>query len=185
MAIVYRHIRLDTNMPFYIGIGQDEKRAYSKKNRNKHWHGVVNKHGYKVHIMMDDLTWEEACEKEREFIQLYGRKDLGLGTLVNLTDGGDGTVGYIQSEEHKAKRLDTMKGRPAHNNGKKMSKEATEKRIAARRANGNHRCSEETKAKHVIIQKVIQKVTWSNSELCEKHSAIMKAWWAERKLKTN
>ena len=35
MAILYRHIRLDKNVPFYIGIGKDIKRAYSKSNRNK------------------------------------------------------------------------------------------------------------------------------------------------------
>lgn len=27
MAIVYRHIRLDKNEPFYIGIGKDEKKS--------------------------------------------------------------------------------------------------------------------------------------------------------------
>ena len=30
MAIVYRHIRLDKNEVFYIGIGKTEKRAYEK-----------------------------------------------------------------------------------------------------------------------------------------------------------
>ena len=33
---LYRHIRLDLGSPFYIGIGKTEKRAYSKKNRNKY-----------------------------------------------------------------------------------------------------------------------------------------------------
>ena len=28
MAVVYRHIRLDKNEPFYIGIGEKENRAY-------------------------------------------------------------------------------------------------------------------------------------------------------------
>lgn len=102
MAVLYRHIRLDTNTPFYVGIGQDEKRAYSRQ-RSNHWKRIVQKHGYKVHIMLDDLTWEQAQEKEREFIKLYGRKDLGLGILINKTDGGEGSLGAIRSVETRAK----------------------------------------------------------------------------------
>jgi uncharacterized protein involved in tellurium resistance len=35
-----------------------------------------------------NTIWEEACKKETFFISYYGRKDLGLGSLVNMTDGG-------------------------------------------------------------------------------------------------
>jgi stress response protein SCP2 len=90
MAIVYRHIRLDKNEPFYIGIGRDEARAFSKKGRNRHWRFITTKSNYEIDILFEDLSWEQACEKEREFIALYGRKDLSKGTLVNMTDGGDG-----------------------------------------------------------------------------------------------
>ena len=41
MAYVYRHIRLDTNQPFYIGIGSDKNyfRANQKTSskRNSYW----------------------------------------------------------------------------------------------------------------------------------------------------
>jgi hypothetical protein len=90
MAVVYRHIRLDKNEPFYIGIGKTERRAYRKDSRNSHWKNIILKTEYDIEILFDDLTWEQACEKEIELIKLYGRKDLGLGTLVNMTDGGDG-----------------------------------------------------------------------------------------------
>lgn len=101
MAYVYRHIRLDKNQPFYIGIGSDSKynRAYSKNNRNNYWNNIVNKFDYRVDIIMDDLTWEEACDKEIELIELYGRIDLNLGTLVNLTNGGDGMSGINMTKE--------------------------------------------------------------------------------------
>lgn len=33
MATVYRHIRLDKNEPFYIGIGKDEKKSTWKKKK--------------------------------------------------------------------------------------------------------------------------------------------------------
>jgi hypothetical protein len=101
MAIVYRHIRLDKNEPFYIGIGKTDRRAFSRRGRNSFWKNIVSKTDYKVEILFENLTQEEACEKEKEFIQLYGRKDLGLGTLVNLTNGGEGTVNIVVSEYAK------------------------------------------------------------------------------------
>ena len=93
MAYVYRHRRLDKNEVFYIGIGSDDnfKRAYSKAGRNKYWHNIVNLSNYKIEIISEDwLTWEEACEKEKFWITFYGRADLGKGSLVNMTDGGEG-----------------------------------------------------------------------------------------------
>lgn len=99
MAVVYRHIRLDKNEPFYIGIGKTERRAYSNKNRNKYWSHITQNIEYEVEILFDDLTWEKACEKEIELIKLYGRKDLGVGSLVNMTDGGDGVLGLNHSKE--------------------------------------------------------------------------------------
>jgi hypothetical protein len=114
MAYVYRHIRLDKNEPFYIGIGSssDKKfiRAFSKKGRSNFWRNIVNKTKYEVEILFDDITWEQACEKEKEFITLYGRKDLGLGTLTNLTNGGEGILGYKNTPELLILRSKLTKG---------------------------------------------------------------------------
>jgi len=114
MAYVYRHIRLDKNEPFYIGIGSDNeyKRANTNTRRNKHWINI-SKFGYEVDILFDDLTWDEACVKEKEFISLYGRKDKNKGSLCNLTDGGDGCLGRIVtfSEESKRKMSEARKGK--------------------------------------------------------------------------
>ena len=99
MAVVYRHIRLDTGYPFYIGIGNNIKRAYSKYSRSNYWNYIVNKYGYEVEILFNDLSWEMAIQKEKEFIKLYGRMDNGGGILINFTDGGEGSLGVIQSEE--------------------------------------------------------------------------------------
>ena len=111
MSIVYRHIRLDENEPFYIGIGKTIIRANSHYKRSKLWKRIVNKYGYNVEILFEDLTWEQACEKEKEFITLYGRKDLNTGTLVNLTEGGEGSVGYKHTKESLLKISNTSKGR--------------------------------------------------------------------------
>jgi len=100
MGVVYQHRRNDTNEIFYVGIGRDKKRPYEKrKGRNKYWRNIVNKHGYTVEILHEDLSFDECKEIERELILIHGRKDLGTGTLCNLTDGGDGVVGYIHSDE--------------------------------------------------------------------------------------
>lgn len=105
MPYVYRHIRLDKNQPFYIGIGSDEK--YSRANdlkpkrRNFIWRNIASKTNIIVEIIFDNLTWNECCEKEKEFIKLYGRIDNSTGILSNLTDGGDGSVGIIISQERR------------------------------------------------------------------------------------
>lgn len=99
---LYKHIRLDNDETFYIGIG-NKRRPHSTKYRNKFWHNIVNKYGYKIEILYQELTLEEAKKLEIELISFYGRKDLGLGTLVNMTDGGEGTKGM--NPWNKGKKL--------------------------------------------------------------------------------
>lgn len=124
MAYVYRHIRLDKNVPFYIGIGGDDeyKRANTKLSRNKYWENIVNKTHFEVDILIDDIDWESACVKEKEFISLYKRRKDG-GTLCNLTLGGEGQCGMIPwnfgketSEETRKKQSLKKQGKP---NGRK------------------------------------------------------------------
>lgn len=111
MAFVYRHIRLDNGNPFYIGIGKSESRAYSTKGRSKFWQRIVDKCGYEVEILFNDLNYEQAKLKEQEFISLYGRADTCNGLLCNLTNGGDGSLGYKPTEEALSKISKTSKGR--------------------------------------------------------------------------
>lgn len=126
MAYLYRHIRVDKNEVFYIGIGVGY-RAWQKFHRNRHWKGIVNKTNYIVEIMMDGISWETAILKEIEFIKLYGRRDLGTGTLVNLTDGGEGMLGYIPSKETRDKISSKKKGINPRPIGWKMTDEGKRK----------------------------------------------------------
>lgn len=96
----YYHKRLDTNEIFYVGIGEPN-RPYVNESRNPHWHHIVDKVGYEVIIVKDDFTWEDACEWEISEIKRIGRRNLGLGPLVNMTNGGEGTQGVIITEERK------------------------------------------------------------------------------------
>jgi len=136
MAYLYRHIRLDTNKPFYICIAKNDDSSYSrahykyKSKRNKIWLDIINKTSYEVEILFEDLTWEQACQKEIEFITLYGRIDLKTGTLANMTKGGDGMVGVVRSEEYRLQVSERQKDGKAYWFGKKLSKEHKEK-IAA------------------------------------------------------
>jgi hypothetical protein len=156
MAIVYQHIRKDTNEVFYVGIGKSIRRAYSKANRNTHWLNLTNKNEYSVQITHTGIIWEEACSIEKYLIAFYGRNDLGLGPLVNMTDGGEGAVNPTEeirqkqanrkgkkhtpeaiekirniclnmSEETKRKMSEAKKGKPSHLKGKKWDEEFCKK----------------------------------------------------------
>lgn len=110
MAYLYRHIRLDKNVPFYIGIGSSENYARAKDGvkRSILWKRIAAK-GYEVEILIDGLTWEQACEKEKEFISIYGRIDLKTGTLANMTDGGDGMLNPSEDVRRALSRASTGK----------------------------------------------------------------------------
>jgi hypothetical protein len=118
MALVYQHIRLDTNQIFYIGIELDTEkqkakglRPKTKVGRNKFWNNIVNKTEYKIEIIKDNLTNQEAKYLEIRLISFYGRRDLNQGFLVNLTNGGDGTNGCKPSKKTKAKISEALKGK--------------------------------------------------------------------------
>lgn len=138
---LYRHIRLDKNEPFYIGIGKriNEEiikytytRSMQTTRRNRFWKNIVAKTDYEVEILFESETKDEIIKKEIEFITLYGRKDLGTGTLCNLTNGGEFFEGFVQTEELRIKRSKSAKGR-------KCSKNTTDKRTNTIRKNSEER----------------------------------------------
>lgn len=133
--VLYRHIRPDKNEIFYIGIGTRERSVDFRRARNKHWRHIFekNKRQIEVEVILDELTWEEACVLEKWWIAFYGRSDLGKGTLCNLTDGGEGAYGRKKSQEtiEKQKRTLTIKGHPM--SGRKHTPEARAKISAAGR----------------------------------------------------
>lgn len=147
MAIVYIHRRKDIQDTFlnvfYVGIGKFESRSRDKRCRSYHWNNIVSKHGYEIEITHKELCWEESCAIEKYLISFYGRNDLGLGKLVNMTDGGDGKLNNIvtekqkihlskinkgkkHTEESKKKMSESRKGK-TWNLGKKMSDETRQK----------------------------------------------------------
>ena len=162
MACLYRHIRKDIEMPFYIGIGLNTKRAYSKTHRNAHWNSIVSKTDYEVEVLFDGIDYEYAKIKEKEFISLYKRKQDG-GLLCNLTLGGDGVLGIIHTDEAKKKMGAPNKGKTISewhkqrtsefHKGKKISEETKKKMSESALGEKNSRfgkkISEETRNKKI------------------------------------
>ena len=146
-TVVYRHIKPCEEV-FYVGIGTPD-RPYDRHHRNQFWHHVVKKYpDYKVDVVATGLSWEMACELEELMILEYGRRDLGTGTLVNLTNGGDGSKGVVRSEETRQKISAAKKGENAPWYGKKLSKEHRQKISAAKQ-----NISQETRQKMSAAKK--------------------------------
>jgi len=114
-----------------------------KKNRaDSHWNGH-NKHNRLLvsvlkKIRSDGLEpiieiiagfddEENAYRLEKKLITLFGRRDLRTGTLCNLTDGGEGTIGTIRvtpkspSPEARAKMSAAHMGQPSPRKGQHLS----------------------------------------------------------------
>lgn len=108
---VYFHRCLDTGEIFYVGKGHGN-RAYTKRNRSKFWNSIVNKHDYFIEIIESELSEDDAIIKEIFWINKIGRRDIGTGTLVNMTSGGEGTSGYLRvfSDEHREKIRKSITG---------------------------------------------------------------------------
>lgn len=122
MFYVYLHLTEDTNEVFYVGKGKGP-RAYKLSGRNKFWHNVVNKHGFTVKIVEENLTEEQSILLEKKLINEYGRRNLGTGKLVNLTDGGDGISGKIYTDAERytvSIRMKSYYSVPANRENRKL-----------------------------------------------------------------
>ncbi len=119
---IYMHINIDNNEIFYVGLGKGQ-RAYIKSGRGKFWKTYTSKYpNYQIVICENNLTIEESIDLEIKYIKDIGRRDLNLGTLVNLTNGGDGTNGYKHTNETKLIISQKSKGNK-YNTGRIASKE--------------------------------------------------------------
>jgi hypothetical protein len=110
--------------PCYVGKGTGGRwRDHVRKAKNKQLRGVFRKADGElpVVIIREELIESEAFSLERALIAAIGRADLGDGSLVNHTDGGDGMANPSVAIRHKM-RLAKL--------NKRQSAEVIERRTA-------------------------------------------------------
>ncbi len=134
------------NEPIYVGKGRQKRAFYHLGRKDKHpftqrlqW---MKNNGIQpvVEFLCKDVDEELAHLCEMEAIDKFGRKDLGKGPLLNLTDGGEGLTGFKMPEEQKAKIR-------AANKGRKGRPHTLEERARISAAKKGRIPSEEEKAK--------------------------------------
>lgn len=109
---VYEHIRSDTGAVFYVGKGR-ERRAWRIQERNMRHRRVVaklRKNGgdVSVSILADRLSEEFSFALEKKRIAYW--RSVGI-ELANLTEGGEGSVGYTPTPETLVKMAEAQKGK--------------------------------------------------------------------------
>lgn len=129
-ANFYTYIYYDpsrNNEPIYVGKGKKKRAWVHLSSSKKHpfiqrLQKILLNGGKPVIGVYAGLDEEFALLLEEELISKFGRKDLGKGTLLNLTNGGEGTsgstalLGKKKSEVAKRNMSKAKKGKP---NGRK------------------------------------------------------------------
>lgn len=199
--------------PFYIGKGHGERKRHCKwdGNHSKFLSNKINKieetgKAVIIFIVKNELEEKEAFELEISLIKDIGRRDKKLGSLVNLTDGGEGTGGFMLTKEQRARRVSPMLGKHHSENTKKLlskklkgriiSEETRKKMSLGRTGDKHHKCWLGKKQTPEHIEKIKEGVRKKRnmpgyvSPLCgKKHteeskkirSEAAKKWWKQRK----
>lgn len=130
--------------PIYVGMGTGARERHHLKRKDMHPFvqrlQLMKREGIGPVIskIVEGLDHELACLVEQEAISKFGRKDLGKGSLLNMTNGGDGL--------HNPP-IETRRKIGEASSKKIMSAEAREKISAALRVRVRKPMSEETKRK--------------------------------------
>ena len=160
---VYEHIRKDTGAVFYVGKGSGN-RYRNFCNRGKYWNNFCkSKQNVEVRLPIKNVDEEFSLLAEVELIDLYRRRGV---RLVNISDGGEGTSGWIPSQETRKKiseankKIPKLKGEKHWWFGKKHSAESLAKMVASqnKRDHTNHPMrgkhhTDEAKAKVSLARK--------------------------------
>ena len=128
----YVHARPETieaSGIFYVGKGHG-KRAWDLGDRNLHHTHISAKYGSENILIgkLDCSSEQIAFDLEVGLIKCLRRNGV---KLANMTNGGEGTVGYVQTEEAKINQSNVMSGR-------KASDETKEKMKLAHSGDRNH-----------------------------------------------
>jgi hypothetical protein len=98
MYHVYVDSKADTGVPFYVGKG-DRARTRDFKNRNIVWHRIVKKHDVRREIVLTTSVHDVVLSEEVLLIRELKTRDYNGG--ANLTDGGEGSLGWDPTSENR------------------------------------------------------------------------------------
>ena len=98
---VYIWYIVNTNEVFYVGKGKG-KRYKQILGRNKFFTDMYKSHNCDVKKVYENLTEQEAFQKEREVIRWY-RENTSY-RLTNQTDGGEGSSGWVPPKDFRDKQ---------------------------------------------------------------------------------
>lgn len=120
--------------PFYIGKGKGYRIKNTIKDvrddsfKSKKIRKLLSLNIEIISLKLyEDLTEKDAFEKEIYMIDKIGRINLNKGPLVNTTNGGEGSSGFVYTEEVLIKRSISQTGDKNGFYGKKHTKEVKEK----------------------------------------------------------
>ena len=187
---VYIHTNPVKQEVFYVGIG-NEKRPFDISTRTTYWKNIVNKYGYLITIIHRDLTREQAIKKEINYIKLFGRRDMGLGSLVNMTNGGDGVSGWKSTEESRKNLSRATSGRKFSEKHKMLISQARknywnnnpiQKEKMSARKKGNTNVLGKKLSKETIEKQSKARYKVLTPEFREKLSEAIKKSWIKRRL---
>jgi hypothetical protein len=110
----YTYIDPERHVPIYVGKGHGG-RAFDhlRSKKNKRFANrlkTLSRKGLEPSIEIHPALSEDAAfDEEKRLIKVYGRRDMGTGTLYNLTDGGEGACGHVKSPETLEKLAASVK----------------------------------------------------------------------------
>lgn len=190
----YKHWTLE-EIPrcFYVGKGVGG-RPYSNE-RNKKWHKIVSIFGLRVEICIGPITNEEAIsweieniDKEKTYTKQYyyssdGNSDIGC----NFTTGGEGSLGFIFTEEQRLHMREAKLGkklsdehRLAMSIAQKVAQNTPEAKAIRKKINANpevkkKRSDAVRKAAQNPITKEKRKKTWEIGSIARERLAATNA----------
>lgn len=170
MAYVYIHKKQTDGTVFYVGIGggsyafRSRYRCYRTDGRSKFWKRTAQKYGLEVEIIVNDISWEDACQIEISLIEKYKKIKDG-GTLVNITNGGDGQLGLKRVPWNKGLKMvgvSPLLGSKRSDETKKACSEGQKRRLRDHphsRLNKKHSASSREKMSMIKIGKKLPEST--------------------------